>query len=525
MSKNNTLYYKEAIKYIWHIIKPYKFFYIVPSLIVLILVATGLMQAKATQLLIDSTVTRDKSLMTITLCVFLVLIIINTLLTYIKGICISKLSYHAGKELKNKIAKQILYAQYGKLIKLQAGDTIQTLNSDTEAVCSFIGGELINLLSQFTMALGGLVYLICINPLLALVTFAYTPIGMFFTLTLNSKMNRQYPVRSDREGQALSVVEQVLGSIPVIKSFIAEKQTKEKIYGQYLKVFETEMKISKWNALIQTACSSTAMLPRIIYLIFAGYLVVNSKLTIGNFTAVYDLISYIIGPTVYFPFLLNGLNRSIASIYRISKLNELQSTNIIVQKERIGVPEIQIKNLYFSYEGAGKLINGISFRHRGPGIIALCGKSGSGKTTLIDLIAGLYKPDKGEIEHVGTVAVVSQDTYIFNEDIFENVRTAKPEASDEEVREALLQAGAEAFIDGDRGFTDLSGGEKQRISLARAIIAGAEIWLLDEPTSALDVVTEKIIIDTIKTHSKDKLILISAHREALIELAERRINL
>jgi ABC-type multidrug transport system fused ATPase/permease subunit len=267
------------------------------------------------------------------------------------------------------------------------------------------------------------------------------------------------------------------------------------------------------------------MVPRMTYLIYGGYMVTSGKLSIGMLIAVYDLISFIIGPTVYFPFLLNSLNRSIAAINRISKLTEVAQAETKVVRNYYGIPKIKIENLTFSYEGGMPIINQFSFEHEGSGIIALCGKSGSGKTTLLDIIAGLYKPKSGKVEIEGRVTVVSQDTYLFEGDIYENVRVVKPSAGDEEIKRALTLAGADNFAESCRDFNDLSGGQKSRISIARAILQDSPIWLLDEPTSALDEETEKLVLDTIKELSKNKLILISAHRASLINITERRINL
>lgn len=525
MPQNKNSRYKSAINFLWQTIKPQKKLYFTASVIALVLVGTGLLQTRTTQLLIDNASAGNLRMIIISLVLFLVLITINVTLSYISGICVSRLAAESGCDLKKKISHLLVHTKYGEIIKLQAGDTLQTINSDTTVVSSFIGSDLIGLFSQFAMALGALIYVLCINPLLALVTFAYTPIGMFFTLTFNKKMNALYPVRADSEGRALSVAEQVLSSIPIIKSFMAEKQIREKVASEYETVYETDVKISKWNALMQTACSSTSMMPRIVYLIFAGYMVINGKLSVGVLLSVFDLLTYIIGPTVFMPFLLNGLNMSIASINRISKLETLSQAEITEQKEYSGVPSIKLDNISFSHTEGKPIINNLSFEHTGAGIIALCGKSGSGKTTLLDLLAGLYKPNEGKIKINGNVSVVSQDTYLFDESILENVRIAKPTAADNEVAYALKLAGADNFAENFNDFTDLSGGQKQRISLARTILSGAHIWLLDEPTSALDTETEKIILDTIKALSKDKLILISAHRQSLVNLAERRIDL
>ena len=517
--------YKSAAKFLWQTIKPHKELYIIASLIALMLVGTGLVQARVTQSLIDNTSDGSIESIYFSLLLFVALITINGTLTYISGICVSRLAAKSGCDLKNRIAHLLLHAKYGEIVKQQAGDTLQTIGADTGVVCDFIGGDLIGLFSQFSMALGVLIYVLFINPLLVLITFVYTPIGMFFTLSLNREMNKLYPMRAEGEGRALSTLEQVLATIPVIKSFIAEKQIREKLSREYNAVYKTDIKISKWNALMQTACSSTAMVPRVVYLIFAGHMVINGNLSVGTLLSVFDLLTYVIGPTVYLPFLLNGLNRSIASINRIAKLQELPQTGNTEQKEYRGVPHIKIDNISFSYNQGTPVISNLSFEHTGAGIVAICGKSGSGKTTLLDLIAGLYKPDNGNIEIHGAVSVVTQDTYLFNDTIIENVRIAKPSATDLQVFQALHYAGADNFAVENNDFTELSGGQKQRIALARTILADAPIWLLDEPTSALDSDTEKIVAETIKNVAKGKLIIISAHRQSLIDLAQRRIDL
>ena len=525
MPKNKTFRYRIAISFLWQTIKPFKLLYFSASIISSFLVGIGLLQARTVQLLIDNAKGGSLQVILTSLIHFLLLIMVNVTLSFVSSLCVSRLAAKSGYNLKCKISDVLLHAKYGEIIKLQAGDTLQTVNSDTSIVCSFIGSDLIGLFSQFSMALGALVYVICVNPLLALVTFAYTPVGMFFTLSLNKKMNALYPIRADSEGRALSTVEQVLSSIPIIKSFMAEKQIREKVSIEYEAVYQTDMKISKWNALMQTACSSTSMIPRILYLIFAGYMVMNGHLSVGVLLSVFDLLSFIIGPTVYMPFLLNGLNRSTASMNRIAKLLALPQKKLSEVQEHCSNPSIKLNDISFSYTEGQSIISGLSFEFTGTGIIAISGKSGSGKTTLIDLIAGLYEPFKGNIETKGYISVVSQDTYLFDESIIENVRIAKLDATDDEVKHALALSGADNFAKDCNDFNDLSGGQKQRISLARTILSNAEIWLLDEPTSALDSETEDIILKTIKTFSKEKLILISAHRQSLISLAERRINL
>lgn len=571
MQKNNKLQYKSAFTFLTELIKPHKKWYLLASLASIVLAVSELIHAKLSQLLIESSILGKINLIVISIFSFSIILILHAFFEYIKMLCSAKLSTSAGKNLKQKICHILLYAKYKDMANVQAGDILKTVNVDTENVCSFLEGSLIDLFSQLIMAFSALIYLLYINPRLAVVTFIYTPIGMFFTLTLNKKMKSLYIIEENKSGKALSFIEQLISQIPVIKSFVMEKQLRIRLYNMYRDIGNVQKDISVWNALMQPACSSTSYIPRIVYLIYAGKLVIENNMSIGTLIAVFELLNFIIGPTVYFPFLLNSFNKSIASINRIEKiysmnLEEVKScensklcvnsiiekhknldnnikSNILLDKSKYnqnidiiksGINKIELLNVNFSYDDNTKIIKSLSFSHEGNGIIALCGKSGSGKTTLIDLLSGLYNQNSGEIKLSSPCSVVTQDSYIFMDTLFKNIHMAKPSAASDEVISSIQLAGLDVLVEklefghnsmiGD-GVRALSGGEKQRVSLARAILSDAPIWLLDEPTSSLDIETEKIIIDVIKKKSCNHLIIIAAHRQSLIDIADRRIEL
>lgn len=528
MSKNNKQDYKSAFSYLFRFINPHKKYYIGASIMSLVLVATGILHAKNVELLIDSSIDSDISNIIISAVIFVALVILNITLNYLSGKYTSKLSAFASKDLKNHNTKILITAKYKEVAKLKSGDTISTINSDTQNISDFIAGDLVGLFAQFVMAIGAFCYIVWVNPLLALITFAYTPIGMWATTSINKKMNVLYPQNADYKGEALSVVEQALMQIPIIKSYMMEKRIRKKISQSYDKVKNTEKKISFWYSLMQPACSSTANVPKIMFLIFAGYMVMRGDFTLGAFIAIFDLLNLIIGPTVYFPFMLNGLNKSIASINRIRRLEELEIDKITKHKLFDDEPMINIDNITFSYDEGNNILKDFTFNHTGSGIIAFCGGSGTGKTTLLDIIAGLYTPDIGEVTLIGDISFVTQDSFMFNKTIRQNVHIVKPSATHIEVDRAIMLSGAKEFVDEigsdtliGEGKADLSGGQKQRISLARAILADKPIILMDEPTSALDVETEKIVIQSIKDMAKDKLVIMSAHRKSLIDIADR----
>lgn len=262
-------------------------------------------------------------------------------------------------------------------------------------------------------------------------------------------------------------------------------------------------------------------------------MVIHGVLTIGAFVSMMDLLAFIIQPITSLPWLVKGLNETMAAINRIQRLQNIPSPKASRAISK-GTPAIDIQGITFGYDGKEKLFHEFSFSQKAPGITVICGGSGSGKTTLLDLIDGLYRPNSGKITVTGEISVVTQDTYLFADSLFENVRLAKQSASKEEVIEALKQANAYDFamelpqgLDTllGNGNQTLSGGQRQRIGLARTILQDCPIWLLDEPTSALDSETEQVILDAIQKQKNQKIILISAHRHTLVSIADRKVVL
>jgi ABC-type multidrug transport system fused ATPase/permease subunit len=530
MPKNKGKPYIMAVTYLGSLINPHKKWFITASLLAAVSAGTGLLNAKVTQLLIDSAVSGKPGDIINKAAMFAGIIILNLLITYISGISVAKLSALATRDMKRRITGALIHAEYEKAIELKAGDTLSTVNADTQNVTDFLSNDLIGLLSQALMLLGAISYLLHTSPLLMLVTFAYTPVGMILALKLNRRMQRQYPGRANKMGQTLSVIEQALMQLPLIKSFLMTKQLRHTVDDACAAVLDTEMKIAVSNALLQPACSSVAMVPRFVFMIFAGIMVMNGGLTLGAFIALLDLLGFVIGPTVYFPFMLNALNKAVASLGRVKGLEEIpRAANVMPEPKASGTsPSVFISQLSFGYRGDKPILSKLSFCHDGPGLIGLKGESGRGKTTLLDLLCGLLVPTEGEIRVAGKTAVMGQDSFLFDGTLLENVLLGKHEACNEEAVAALVRAGADNLnydATAGNGGQDLSGGQRQRVALARTLLSDAAVWLLDEPTSALDSETEQIVLQTLAEEKARRLIIVAAHRPALLEMADRMIDL
>ena len=522
-----------AVRTVWEMIRPYKKLYFLSSGISVMLVFVTLLQARLTQALIDHISAGKISRFAATVIGFFLIVGVASLLDYFRQVMVSKMAAGAVRDLKCSISEALLRADYAELTKERSGDAISTVNHDIGIVGNFLKKDMTSLFSQFSMAVGTFIYMLWVKPELALISFIYMPFGVWLLFCANRKIEPFYAAMSDEEGKSLSVVEQVLTQIPVIKSFLMEKRTQEKIYESYRQVCCVQTKAVSWGMLIPFLATAALQIPRITYLGVGGYFVIQGSLSVGAMVAMLDLLAFIIQPVESLPWLAKGLNETMAAAGRVRRLLDIPASQMPETAEK-GKPSIDIRGLRFGYSGEKVLFDGFSFRQDKPGITVLCGGSGSGKTTLLDLIEGLYKPERGSITVSGEISVVTQDTYLFSESLLGNVRLARENATREEVEEALEQAGAAGFIAelpegldtvlGDGSLT-LSGGQRQRIGLARTILQDSPIWLLDEPTSALDPETEKIIIDVIKARSAEKIILISAHRDSLIALADRKVVL
>ncbi|MBC8580742.1 ABC transporter ATP-binding protein [Zhenhengia yiwuensis] len=505
------------------------------SFLILVLSIVTIIKTKVIEKLIDATSAFLWDDMMKQLIVLIAIVVVNIVINYWK----IKLSTYFGASssnyMKNSICYKVLHSRYEDISAENRGDILKTINNDVETVSNFLSNDMTTLLSQFVLFFVVLGYLFFENPIIGLVTFSYTPIGMYITYQINKRMGAYYPKIAQAEGNATGALEQVISQIAVVKSFKMNERRLNKVKERYMDVQGFGFAISKYNGMMQTACSMVYAVPHIVFYIFAGWLVLHNHLTLGAMVSIDQLLDYVLGPTVFFPFILDGLNYTKAAISRIQDFSKRLTLEEDSQIELMEGSEVavELKEVSFVF-GDKKIFKNFSLNVDKNSITVISGRSGKGKTTLFDLISGIYQPNKGEINVKGKVFNMTQDTYIFTGSVMDNVRIVKPDASDEEVLDALEKACASEFCKclaegyntqiGD-GNGELSGGQKQRIGLARVFLSDAQILLLDEPTSSLDEETEQKIIEQFNLMSKHKIIFISTHRDSLFKLADRRVEL
>jgi len=387
------------------------------SLCILFLTAGRLVQAKLTELLVNR-VSSGSSQVMFYGSVLGILCAACVLVTAVKAKAAAHFTARFCERLKVQITEQILNCPYQVLLKKHAGDLLKTVNYDSEMVCGFVSDRMTGLISQVVMLLGAYSYLLITNPLVGLLTFLYTPFGMCLTYRINRKIGRYYPQIADEGGRAFFLYEQVIRQIPVIRSFHMEKNRMRKLMDCYERIAKLEKEASYHRAYLQTACSMTSQVPKLIFLVVSMAAIRKGRMTLGEMISIYEILNLMIAPTVYFPFLYDDVLRTKASWERVKRVRRLsdidhgknEPRNIRLQDSNM---RLEVDQIVFPYNGEKKIVDGLSFRIERAGIYRLEGESGKGKTTILDLCAGLLTPDSGTIIRSGSICTMTQDTYLF----------------------------------------------------------------------------------------------------------------
>ena len=424
-----------------------------------------------------------------------------------------------------------------------SGRLMALLNDDINQLERFLDTGVHKLVITFTtvFVIGG-VYLY-IDPRIALLTFIPIPIIIYGSVKFTSTISKRYTrIREAIETLNANLSNSLTG-ILTVKSFNREETEIERIEDS-----SNEVKAANYDAIKLSAAFIPIIRVAILFgftatLIVGGYLALDGKLRVSLYSVLLFSTQRLLWPLTELGDTFDLYQRAMASLTRIFKLKETKSKIISGEKHYSPLTnQIKIDNLSFSYVESFPVLNSINIRINAGQTTAIVGSTGSGKSTLIKLLLRLYEKNKGsilfdkeKIEDLDisslrrNIGLVSQDTFLFEGSVFDNIAYGNLEASREEVWSAARLAEAEDFINnlpdkekrivGDRG-QKLSGGQRQRISIARAIIKNPEILILDEATSSVDNETEAAIQRSLDTLKEGRTVIAIAHRLSTIRNAD-----
>ena len=450
-------------------------------------------------------------------------------------------------KLQKKIAKSILRSDIQTLDSRHSGKYIANIMHDSAQVQHLVSTGVLNLMKDSFSVIFLIFLMFYQNWKLAFFAILMIPLAAGLAKNLGKQIGKATTQASHLAGSLTSLLSDIFKGSKIIRIYQKEKDEEFNSEKAIDRLIDKKIKI---DSIMIRATPIMETLTGIMiagFIFYSGKLINSGELEINNFFSFLAAMMLAYQPIRSLATLNMTVYQGSAAAQRIFTVidkailikNEENLPELIVKNS-----DIEFQNVSFNYETtSAKAINGINFKIDGKKITALVGKSGSGKSTIINLIPRFYDPQDGKIlfdsQDISkikldslrrNISLVSQDVVLFDSTIKENIIYANPSASEQELKLACKYAAADEFIEklpkqyetmvGENG-VKLSGGEKQRISIARAILKKSPVILLDEATSALDNESEKIVQHAINNLIKNKTTLVIAHRLSTIHNAEK----
>jgi len=471
--------------------------------------------------------------------------VVGAISSYVEKYMTTSVSQWVAHDFRRTLYNHIQRLSLAEYDATRTGDLISRVTSDIEAIQDFISQALIGVLVDVLTLLGMIGVMLYINWRFTLIALSVTPVLFFVVYTFTRRIKKASRAVRKKESELLSVVQEVLSSMRVVKAFAREDYEQRRFESHSLENVETALQARGIKARLSPFVEVIVAVGTCLVLWYGTRLALAGQLSAGILIVFLLYLGQMYKPMRDLSKMTDTVSRAAVGFERIQEVLQIESQVRdlpLARKAPRFRGKIEFERVSFRYNEGNPVLNDISFKIEPGQVAALVGPSGTGKTTIIGLIPRFYDPDAGRIKIDGwdirqfkmkslrgQISFVLQDTLLFRAPVWENIAYGKPDASRREIIRAAEMANAHEFIEkmpegydsmiGERGVT-LSGGQRQRIAIARALIRNTPILILDEPTSGLDAASENLVVEALDRLMKDRTTILIAHDLRTVQHAD-----
>src|SRR5690554_246041 len=473
----------------------------------------------------------------------LAITIVNGVFQFVKGRWSAAASESIAKQLRDDLYDHIQRLPYDSHVKAETGDLIQRCTSDVETVRRFLSVQLVELGRAIIMLVAAIFIMIKIDKQMTLASVLVVPIIFTFAFVFFIKVQKAFLKADESEGRLSNILQENLTGVRVVRAFGRQVYEDEKFDRQNIEYRDLVNKLIRLLAMYWSLSDGLALFQIALVVVLGVYRASSGQITFGDMNVFVSYVSMLLWPIRQMGRILTDMGKTLVSVGRIQEILERPVES--QDEDSVEAPingDIVIENVDFEYEKGKPILKNLSFRVKQGQTVAILGPTGSGKSSLVHLLQRLYDYTGGSITIGGVelkkidkkwlrrqVGLVLQEPFLYSKTIKENIRIARPSASDEEVYQASRIASVHDVISefekgydtpvGEKGVT-LSGGQKQRVAIARTIINDCSILIFDDSLSAVDTETDAAIRRELNKRSKEISTFIISHRVTTLAEAD-----
>lgn len=474
-----------------------------------------------------------------------VLYIISSVFSYLQSYLMSGVSQRISYNLRKEISEKFNRIPISYYDTNNRGDILSRVTNDVDVLGQTLNQSLMQVVTSFVTVIGVVIMMISINIWMTIASFIIIPLTMFIITFIIRHSQVHFKNQQRYLGDINGRIEEAFGGNNMIKAYNGEIFEASEFNKINSKLYNSGWKSQFLSSIMMPIMMFVGNLGYVIVAILGGYMAINGRITVGDIQAFIQYVKSFTQPLNQFAQIMNLLQSTVAAADRIFEFLDEEEVDFNSNKtidDKVFKGRIEFEHVKFGYTEDKMIINDFNVDVKPGQKVAIVGPTGAGKSTLVKLLMRFYSPNEGKIlldgqdiseidveDYRSYFAMVLQDTWLFSGTIMENLRYGKLDASDEEVYKAAKMAYADRFIlTQKKGYNtvldedtkNISQGQKQLLTIARAILSDPKILILDEATSSVDTRTEVLIQKAMDNLIKDRTSFIIAHRLSTIRDAD-----